>query len=325
MYDVVFVDDDGELARVWAELVSSRLALDCISSDSASDAYTLIEERGAKIVVLDQRMPEEDGTSLGRRIAALDPRVALVLVSGEASFNEAGEANDVGFISIIHKNEALSRLPDLLQRLIIQYELDIAQEVDGVDLRIDRRRFWRRRIPIVFRVLSIDEPKVDVVFPESWRTRVKLNAGETRSYTAKVSWSQAREVEIESNTKYAANLGVTAGDKAKINSALQSEIMNKIRSKVAVNYSEEIEFQRTITLPPEPADPEKLHVRSRSYDDAPVYARVSARVAFTCQCCGKISVEIITICVPIKKCATRQVDYLSDGRVHEAITGFEDI
>ncbi|MDQ0474767.1 sigma-54-dependent transcriptional regulator [Labrys wisconsinensis] len=112
---VAFVDDDAELRRANAQTLALA-GFRPLPFESATAALAAIDASFAGVVVTDLRMPGMDGMDLYRRLAALDPDLPVILVTGHGDIATAVEAMREGVYDFLAKPFAADRLIQSVRR-----------------------------------------------------------------------------------------------------------------------------------------------------------------------------------------------------------------
>lgn len=93
-------------------------------ADGGADALALFDERGADAVLLDWRMPGKSGAEVLPRIAAQDPTVPVIVVSGTSEVRELARALRMGAWDFVIKPiEDMAVLDRALVRCLLRAEL----------------------------------------------------------------------------------------------------------------------------------------------------------------------------------------------------------
>ncbi len=94
----VLIVDDSKLARmaVAKALTSLRPDWPRIEATNADEALTLAKQSAIDIALLDFNMPGRDGLALAAEIRALDPQVAVALISANVQQEILDRAHQVG-------------------------------------------------------------------------------------------------------------------------------------------------------------------------------------------------------------------------------------
>ncbi len=114
---VAFIDDDPELRR--ANVQSLKLeGLDPLAFDSGEAAIAAIDPDFDGVVVTDIRMPGIDGLELFRRLAARDPDLPVIFITGHADVQTAVSAVQRGAYDFITKPYSTERLTSSVRRAL---------------------------------------------------------------------------------------------------------------------------------------------------------------------------------------------------------------
>ncbi len=88
---VLFIDDDAEALEALVKIARAQ-EWDVLTSASAKDAESIVDEHAVDVVVSDYLMPGRDGIDLLASLRATHPKIARVLMSGQSSREMAAEA-----------------------------------------------------------------------------------------------------------------------------------------------------------------------------------------------------------------------------------------
>ncbi|MBX9460512.1 MAG: sigma-54 dependent transcriptional regulator [Brevundimonas sp.] len=114
---IVLVEDDEAFREALAERL--RLAeLDVSAFASAEAALKALDDRFEGVVVTDLRMPGLDGRAFVERLAAIDPDLPVVMMTGHGDIAEAVEAMQRGAYDFLAKPFAPERLIESLRRAL---------------------------------------------------------------------------------------------------------------------------------------------------------------------------------------------------------------
>jgi CheY-like chemotaxis protein len=313
-FEVLVVDDNKQAATEFARLITVKAKLSAVATDDPDEAIELLRNNPIKVALLDQRMPKKDGTALYGDLKKIDPLLKAVMLTGEANGQEVGEALNLGFCDYIHKSDVDSITPRVLLHYC-SYYTDIAEQSDLQDETIftfHRGPFWDRYI-ISFSLISVSSLDEQYSPSSSWKTIVKIDAGERAKRTVTRQKVQRLVIEAEEKAKLSAGVNakipVVDGLTAKIESSLEARFKETSLEEESTADSIEREFK----LPNEPEDPGVLHVKSRQYEQAPVYKQIRLVIGKTCGCCNSSDVFVVNVNLVTSKVATRQIDFMSDG------------
>jgi DNA-binding NtrC family response regulator len=92
MIKILFVDDDVETAREYAEQVELFTKAQAIVCKDCREAAEAVRKYPVAVAVLDQRMPDISRTKLFEELRSIAPQLRAVMLSGEADQSEIGDA-----------------------------------------------------------------------------------------------------------------------------------------------------------------------------------------------------------------------------------------
>jgi DNA-binding NtrC family response regulator len=85
---VLVVDDDAALAENVGEIVEG-LGVAVHLASSGREALRLAAEHGIDVALVDVRLPDVDGTALISQLRAMSPTTEVVLITGDATLDNA--------------------------------------------------------------------------------------------------------------------------------------------------------------------------------------------------------------------------------------------
>ncbi len=106
---ILVVDDDVDLREVLKEIFQGR-GYRALSASDGVEAAALLAGHRIDLVVLDIRMPRQDGLGVLRHIREQDPALPVIVVTGMATEDELREAAELGIRACLHKPFELKRL-----------------------------------------------------------------------------------------------------------------------------------------------------------------------------------------------------------------------
>jgi len=115
---VVYVVDDDEGARESLAFLLESADLQVETFASAPAFLAALPGARAGCVITDVRMPEMSGQELVSRLAALDARLPVIMITGHGDIPMAVEAMRSGVIDFIEKPFSESRILDALKRAL---------------------------------------------------------------------------------------------------------------------------------------------------------------------------------------------------------------
>ncbi|NOZ85931.1 MAG: response regulator [Deltaproteobacteria bacterium] len=112
---LLIVDDEPNVAKYLGEM-ASNVGCDVERTTKPSEALSLVSAKTFDLIMLDLKMPEQDGISLGKKLKQFAPDAALVLVSGFADKYDLVHAIRAGFFDYLDKPVFPEQLESLISR-----------------------------------------------------------------------------------------------------------------------------------------------------------------------------------------------------------------
>ena len=125
-YDVLVVDDIPSAAEDYAKIINAKLGLKTIYTTDPVEAENIVRNSDLKVVVLDQVMPVR-GTELLPRLKDINPQLKSLMLTGEASNEEIGNAVNLGFDGYLDKKK-IAELETKVRSLYADYESSFADK-----------------------------------------------------------------------------------------------------------------------------------------------------------------------------------------------------
>ena len=100
----LIVDDDPTIAMLLSSILKSELGM--INVDralNAEEALNFISNSAYDVLITDQMMPGENGTSLIRHARAIDPSLVIILMSAIVNNELLKDAFQLGDVSVLSK------------------------------------------------------------------------------------------------------------------------------------------------------------------------------------------------------------------------------
>lgn len=314
--EVLIVDNDLALAQGIAHAMSTRLSIECTATNDIDQALGLVRQESIRVAVLDQRMPECTGIELMKRIHDIDAFVKVILLSGLAKDQEIVKGYDEGIVKFLHKNQWRSYLAGEVQNQLLDYEVELwdrykeAERASPVfETRIGLPLLGHR---ITYYLLPEREVVDDYYIESSWRTAARIDAGVETEVSVEVEWKTTSETVAKLGTTVGSELNLSAGQVSKLGAKIKSQLSSSVEYKQAIERRDKITTKRKVALPPEPIDPNQLHIRARAYEVAPVFILIRSTIVGRCPTCGTTKFAKLETYLPKSRVATRQIDYMSD-------------
>jgi len=110
MANILVVDDEIGIRELLSEILSDEGHV-VTTAESAAAARTLRRETGPDLILLDIWMPDTDGVTLLKEwVASGQLSAPVIMMSGHATLETAGEATRLGALDFLEKPIALARL-----------------------------------------------------------------------------------------------------------------------------------------------------------------------------------------------------------------------
>jgi CheY-like chemotaxis protein len=99
---VLVVDDEPEVRQVLLEFLSSR-GYDVSVASGGAEAVALVESMRPDLVLLDVAMPGMDGVETLKRIVAIEPDLAVIMVTANADIGVTSKLLALGAVDYVPK------------------------------------------------------------------------------------------------------------------------------------------------------------------------------------------------------------------------------
>mgnify|MGYP003488955101 FL=1 len=197
-YEVLIVDDDLNAAQDYVELVNSRTSLSCICTSDSEDAKSIMAYCDIKIVILDQKMPQITGTELLPILKTYNNLAKFIMLTGEATKEELGEAVNKGFSAYVKKEKVLKELAQKVVHFYIQYEKEFNQL-----LKIKSPKFLHFYFTsfMICRLYKIEDNIISKEYEDEKRSQVVASIHEGQIVAKKFILQHSDEYVIESGNE----------------------------------------------------------------------------------------------------------------------------
>ncbi len=106
-FSLLVVDDEENLARAIAKVISSE-GVDTHTAFTARDAIELCRARAFDMILLDHRLPDDDGVRIIPLLLSINPETTIVMMTAYESISSAVQAIRLGAYDYIVKSTTLS-------------------------------------------------------------------------------------------------------------------------------------------------------------------------------------------------------------------------
>ena len=138
---VLFVDDEEEFATIVAERLRSR-GITVDTANNGPDGIVRAGQHAYDAVVLDLAMPGMDGMETMRQMLEHDPRLQIIILTGQGSVAAGVDAIKRGATDFLEKpadiDTLVGKLSEAQQKRLAMFEQDISQKMSD----IMRKKGW---------------------------------------------------------------------------------------------------------------------------------------------------------------------------------------
>jgi CheY-like chemotaxis protein len=315
---VLVVDDVLDAAESFAALIRDTTGLVCCATNSPGDAVAIVESNVVLVAVLDQRMPEKEGTELFQELRLVAPAIEAIMLTGEASISEIGKAVSLGFNQILAKKD-VDKLPEMVRNLYHTTLARVASQpvIKPVELVAKRRKFGLVRSPSL-RLVGFTVLEENYVNNKEWETYLHLTVGEKR--TDEVQFKVTHSFTLEKNSKI--SIQSTVGVKglklfeAKLDSDLTTEIGITEKRDTSLSSKTDVTYE----LPGRPAD-NSAYIQAVNYQYAPTYRRVRLELERHCDACDGNERSVVIALFATGRFLTRHEEISNTGDSEVKPTG----
>lgn len=311
--EILVVDDEISAAKDYAKLIQDKLGLSTIACEEPNDAIRIIKDYNIKVAILDQVMPKKTGNELLKDILLLKPDIKSLLLTGEASSEQVGDALNTGFKKYLGKSNVANLCPVVLD-LYQQYELDVLTKYN-LPAPIDLRLNLSSKMGFVkYFLISCDPIKGGEKPDKSQSSQlVEIFVGEEKEYETGVSLSNDLVIEHSVEAEIVSNLSLSTSALKSLEEKLNATISKqyKVTSTKAASVQER--SRRKIKLPDQSSDVTETYITRRTIDQVPYYQDYRIIIKSVCHLCKCTKVFAYIISKPTGKYQLIQTDYLSDG------------
>jgi CheY-like chemotaxis protein len=99
---VLVVDDELEVRQVLQEFLSSR-GYDVTTASGGAEAVAMVETLKPDLVLLDVAMPDMDGVETLKRMVAIEPALAVIMVTANADIGTTSKLLGLGAVDYVPK------------------------------------------------------------------------------------------------------------------------------------------------------------------------------------------------------------------------------
>ena len=233
--EVLVVDDDLAAAQTFSELIATKYSFRTEAYSNLEKVLEVVRTGSVKVVVLDERMPDMNGTDLFKKIHQINPNIKAVLLTGEADRLDIMKAAKLGYSDYLEKSN-ISELPGKVLIAYTQYEASIVNKSNEEQLlnifNPLKPRTWFYR----YTIGSVELVDKNFTFEEGWKTKLALvSSVQTQEY----SYEYTQECKVMAGTEFkeSTNMVLEAGKLASLKSQLDSVVTSHIDSSLSLSVT----------------------------------------------------------------------------------------
>jgi DNA-binding NtrC family response regulator len=133
MAATVLIIDDDQMIRSYLDGILSEDGYEVLLAATCAEGEALLEAKPVDVVLLDLKLPDDDGISVLRRIKREDPNIQVIVLTAFSAVESAVEALKLGAYDYIDKPSDVSKLKALLERAL--KELTMRREIERLRQR----------------------------------------------------------------------------------------------------------------------------------------------------------------------------------------------
>lgn len=309
-FDVLVVDDIPQAAEDYGRLIQARTGFKVIWTSLPDEAEELVRQSDIKVVVLDQVMPVR-GTELMQRLKKINPQLKTMMLTGEASGKEIGQAVNLNFDRYLDKAD-VKELPAYVRGLYTDYQCDFYENLTKLS-----PKFLRITWNGIYYLLS--KEKINNGYADENQTKTLLNifAGEEQERI--IENIEVKEVIYDTTEE--ANIGFDLNVNPTKYPAIKAAYKNILNLKKSIRTSSSCKEITKYKLP------EKLEetISHRVIECTPVYEVYKVVLGYKRFLFQKMKRGIVIMKVFTGKHHLRQTDHMHDGKILVQDLGVHEI
>lgn len=309
-FDVLVVDDVPQAAEDYGRLIQARTGFKVIWTSLPDEAENLVRQSDIKVVVLDQVMPVR-GTELMQRLKKINPQLKTMMLTGEASGKEIGQAINLNFDKYLDKAD-VKELPGYVRSLFTDYQCEFYEKLTKL-----APKFLRITWKGVYYLLS--KEKINCNYADEKQTRTLLNifAGEEQERVTENVVAEEVIYDTTEETNVGFDLNVNPTKFPFIKTAYRNILKLKKSIKTTRSSKETTKYKL----------PEKLEetISHRIIECTPVYEVYKVVLGYKKFFFQKMERGVVIMKVFTGKHHLRQTDHMHDGKTIVQDLGVHEI
>ena len=307
--EVLVVDDDLAAAQTFADLIQTKYGFGTEAYSDLNKVLEIVRTGTIKVVVLDERMPEMNGTELFKKIRDINPSIKAVLLTGEADRSDIIKAAKLGYSDYLEKSH-ISELPGKVMVAYTQYEVEIMEQL-GEERPLSILNPIKTRMGTYkYTICSVELVDKNYIFDEGWKTQLALDSSEQ---TLEYSYEYTKDCIIKAGTEFkkSANVGLETGKLASLKSQLDTVVTSHIDSSLSLSVTHRKKVTQTYKL--QDGIEEGKQAVKKVFESNPIYYKFNVLLKKYCRLCGNVRVFPIEVYKRIPKEMTRVQIFYADG------------
>ena len=138
---ILLVDDEEDFVETLAERMRSR-GMDVSTSTSAIEAFKKIDKESFDAIVLDLQMPGIDGLKALKAIKEKNPKLQVILLTGQATIEKTIEAMKLGALDLLEKPADIEILTEKIKQASSKKMLLVNKEHEDKIKKILSGKAW---------------------------------------------------------------------------------------------------------------------------------------------------------------------------------------
>ena len=307
--EVLVVDDDLAAAQTFADLIGTKYGFGTEAYSELNKVLEIVRTGTIKVVVLDERMPEMNGTELFKKIHGINPSIKAVLLTGEADRSDIIKATKLGYSDYLEKSQ-ISDLPGKVMIAYTQYEVGIMEQL-GEERPLSIFNPIKTRMGIYkYTVCSVELVDKNYTIEDRWKTQLALVSSEQ---TLEYSYEYTKDCIVKAGAEFkkSANVGLETGKLASLKSQLDTVVTSHIDSSLSLSVTHRKKVTQTYKL--QDGIEEGKQAVKKVFESNPIYYKFNVLLKKYCRLCGNVRVFPIEVYKRIPKEMTRVQIFYADG------------
>lgn len=307
--EVLVVDDDLAAAQTFADLIGTKYGFGTEAYSDLNKVLEIVRTGTIKVVVLDERMPEMNGTELFKKIHGINPSIKAVLLTGEADRSDIIKATKLGYSDYLEKSQ-ISDLPGKVMIAYTQYEVGIMEQL-GEERPLSIFNPIKTRMGIYkYTVCSVELVDKNYTIEDRWKTQLALVSSEQ---TLEYSYEYTKDCIVKAGAEFkkSANVGLETGKLASLKSQLDTVVTSHIDSSLSLSVTHRKKVTQTYKL--QDGIEEGKQAVKKVFESNPIYYKFNVLLKKYCRLCGNVRVFPIEVYKRIPKEMTRVQIFYADG------------